>query len=61
MKKEKLKMQLEQQKKIEDFYSENIYKSKKIQKIIEKKQKKGKQLNKPKKERNFQQTGLIQQ
>jgi hypothetical protein len=49
MKKEKLKMELEQEKKIEDFYSENIHKSKKIQKIIEKKQKKGKRLNRPKK------------
>ena len=60
MKKEKLKMELDQEKKIEDFYSENIFKSKKIQKIIEKKQKQGKTLKKPNKERNFEQTNLIQ-
>ena len=53
MKKEQLKMELEQEKKIEDFYSENIHKSKKIHKMIEKKQKKGQLTKNPKKQRNF--------
>lgn len=53
MKKEKLKMELEQEKKIEGFYEENIFKSKKIQKIIENKKNKGKVLKNPKKVREF--------
>jgi hypothetical protein len=46
-------MELEQEKKIESFYEENIFKSKKIQKIIDKKKSKGKQLKAPKKVREY--------
>lgn len=42
LKKERLKVELEQEKKIDEFYSEKLIKSKKINGIIESKKKRGK-------------------
>lgn len=59
LKKERLKIELEQERKIDEFYSDKLTKSKKINGIVESKKKKGKFENAG--SREFQQFRMVEE
>lgn len=61
LKKERLKVELEMERKVDEFYSDKLAKSKQIQKIVETKMKKGKASNQSSVSRSFQQYRKVEE